>query len=134
MKLICVLPCFFSVAGLWAQSGADWPSYLGGEDRSHYSTLAQITPANVQRLEVAWMYRSGDFKPDMRKQIQCNPLVVGGVLYGTTALQKLVALDAATGRELWRFDPPAQDLRKYKLANLQLDRSGLYWLQRNTKR
>ena len=131
MKLIRVLPCFFSVAGLWAQSGADWPSYLGGEDRSHYSTLAQITPANVQRLEVAWMYRSGDFKPDMRKQIQCNPLVVGGVLYGTTALQKLVALDAATGRELWRFDPHTDG--RSKMGDVR-HRGLAYWTKGGDRR
>ncbi len=94
-----------ALASVRGQAGRDWAVYLGDEHRSHYSTLAQIDVANVSQLEVAWSYSSGDFKPGTRAQIQCNPLVVDGVLYGTTALQVLVALDAATGRELWRFDP-----------------------------
>jgi quinoprotein glucose dehydrogenase len=87
--------------------GADrnWPSYCGDSARSHYSSLKQITPGNVQRLEVAWTYRSGDARSDNRSQIQCNPLIIDGVLYGTSAQLKLFALDAATGAELWRFDP-----------------------------
>ena len=72
-------------SGWCAEAGRDWSVYLGSDERSHYSTLAEVNAGNVHRLEVAWTYRSGDFKPDMRKQIQCNPLVIGGVLYGTTA-------------------------------------------------
>jgi quinoprotein glucose dehydrogenase len=91
--------------GLGAQAGRDWSAYLGDDQRSHYSTLDQIHVQNVAQLEVAWTYSSGDYKPGTRAQIQCNPLIVDGVFYGTTALQVVVALDAATGRELWRFDP-----------------------------
>jgi quinoprotein glucose dehydrogenase len=97
--------CSSVACQLTAASGKDWAVYLGDDDRSHYSTLTEITAANVNRLEVAWTFTSGDFKPGTRAQIQCNPLIVDGVLFGTTALQVVVALDAATGRELWRFDP-----------------------------
>jgi quinoprotein glucose dehydrogenase len=85
--------------------GRDWPVYLGDSGSSHYSALKQITPRNVHRLTVAWTYHAGDGRADNRSQIQCNPLIVDGVLYGTTAQLKLVALEAATGKELWRFDP-----------------------------
>ena len=83
----------------------DWNAYLGDKASSHYSTLKQITPRNVSKLEVAWTYRAGGTDANNRSQIQCNPLVIDGVLYGTTPDLQLVALDAAAGRELWRFNP-----------------------------
>ena len=83
----------------------DWPAYLGDAARSHFSLLKQIDPGNVERLEMAWTYHSGDARTDNLSQIQCNPLIIDGVLYGTTPQLRLVALHAATGRELWKFDP-----------------------------
>src|SRR6266581_997798 len=83
----------------------DWPVYLGDKASTHFSTLEQINRNNVQRLQVAWTYHSGDARQDDRSQVQCNPLVIDGVLYGTSPQSKLLALDAVTGRELWRFDP-----------------------------
>jgi quinoprotein glucose dehydrogenase len=84
---------------------ANWSVYLGDKASSHYSTLKQITPRNVAKLEVAWTYRAGGMDTNNRSQIQCNPLVIDGVLYGTTPDLQLFALDAATGREQWRFNP-----------------------------
>jgi quinoprotein glucose dehydrogenase len=85
----------------------NWPVYLGDKASSHYSTLKQITPRNVARLRVAWEYRCGDVRTNNLSQIQCNPLIIDGVLYGISPQLKLFALDAATGRERWRFDPYA---------------------------
>src|SRR5262245_36617049 len=90
-----------------AAESTDWPSYLGDNERSHYSPLKQINPRNVKELQVAWVYQSGGARPDGRSQIQCNPLIVDGVLYGTSPQLVLFALDAATGKELWRFNPLA---------------------------
>ncbi len=90
---------------LHAAAGRDWPAYLGDKAASHYSTLAQITPENVGRLELAWTYHAGEVRPDT-SQIQCNPLVIDGVIYATTPSLKVVAIDAKTGRELWRYAPP----------------------------
>jgi len=84
----------------------EWREYLGDPARSHYSPLAQIHRANVAQLEPAWSYDTGPLEGSLT-QIQCNPIVVGGVLYATTARSQVFALDAATGRELWRFDPIA---------------------------
>ncbi|MFM7213876.1 MAG: PQQ-binding-like beta-propeller repeat protein, partial [Verrucomicrobiota bacterium] len=84
---------------------SNWPVYLGDASSSHYSTLRQITPRNVGRLQVAWTFHGGGADPNNRSQIQCNPLVIDGVLYGTTADLQVVALDAAMGVERWRFDP-----------------------------
>jgi quinoprotein glucose dehydrogenase len=92
-----------------AAAGDDWAVYLGDKASSQYSTLDEIRPENVASLEVAWEFRSGDARADNRSQVQCNPLVIGGVLYGTTAGLALVALDAATGEQRWRFDPGDHD-------------------------
>src|SRR5690606_39254369 len=86
------------------QSGADWPVYLGDKSASHYSTLDQIDRESVARLEVAWTWEGSSARDD-RSQIQCNPLVIDGVVYGTDAALHLIALDGASGRLLWRLDP-----------------------------
>lgn len=84
---------------------ADWPVNGGDDGRTHHTTLGQISPANVRKLKVAWTYRTGDeFKGS---EMQANPVVVDGVLYATTPKVQVFALDAATGKELWRFDPNA---------------------------
>src|SRR5438093_840324 len=59
----------------------DWPAYLGNEERSHYSTLAQINAANVHELKIAWTYRAGELNPSARSEMECNPLVIDGVMY-----------------------------------------------------
>lgn len=76
----------------------EWPEYLGGPDRNHYSTLTQINRDNVNRLKVAWTYAMPD-----SGQTQVNPIMVEGVLYGVTNTVQAFALDAATGKQLWIF-------------------------------
>ncbi|NBP24199.1 MAG: pyrroloquinoline quinone-dependent dehydrogenase, partial [Proteobacteria bacterium] len=88
-----------------SQATVDWPAYLGDAASTHYSRIEQIQPKNVAQLQVAWTYRSGWSDAQNRSQIQCNPLVIDGVVYGTTPDLKLFALDAATGVQKWRFDP-----------------------------
>ena len=83
----------------------DWPVYGGGPDNNHYSTLSQVSPANVSRLQVAWKYETHDESPG--SEMQANPIVIDGVLYAESPKQRVFALDAATGRELWKFDPAA---------------------------
>lgn len=88
-----------------ASESNDWPAYLGDRGNSHYSQLNQVNASNVNQLEVAWTFQAGGARPDGRSQIQCNPLIIDGVLYGTSPELVLFALDAATGKELWRFNP-----------------------------
>lgn len=76
----------------------EWPEYLGGPDRNHYSPLTQINKENVKNLKVAWTYSMPD-----SGQTQVNPIVVDGVLYGVTATVQAFALDAATGKQRWIF-------------------------------
>ena len=79
-----------------------WP-INGGVDNIRYSPLAQINRDNVSTLQVAWTYDSHDaFKGS---EMQSNPIVVDGVLYATTPTLKVIAVDAETGREIWKFDP-----------------------------
>ncbi len=80
-------------------AGANWTTYLGDAGRTHYSTLTEITKANVAQLQVAWTYDTGD-----RGEFQANNLIIDGVLYTASPTRKAIALDAATGKELWKFD------------------------------
>ena len=81
----------------------DWAEYNGDGGRSHYSPLNQITPDNVQRLQVAWSYASGGVDTvGNRTQMQCNPIVVGGILYGVSANTQAFAVDAGTGQPRWK--------------------------------
>jgi quinoprotein glucose dehydrogenase len=85
-----------------AAADAEWPVH-GGVNNIRYSPLSQITRTNVAQLEVAWTYDSHDaFKGS---EMQSNPIVVDGVLYATTPTLKVVAVNAASGREIWKFDP-----------------------------
>jgi len=91
-----------AVAAIAADAPTDWPAH-GGVDNIRYSPLAQINRENVSTLRVAWSYDSHDaFKGS---EMQSNPVVVDGVLYATTPTLKVVALDATSGREIWKFDP-----------------------------
>ncbi|HEY6212802.1 MAG TPA: PQQ-binding-like beta-propeller repeat protein, partial [Vicinamibacterales bacterium] len=86
----------------FGRGDVEWPTN-GGVDNIRYSPLTQINRANVSTLKVAWTYDSHDaFKGS---EMQSNPIVVDGVLYATTPTLKVVAIDAATGREIWKFDP-----------------------------
>ncbi len=80
-----------------------WNNYAGTKDGARYSSLTQITKENVKQLQVAWTYECGDGTET--SQIQCQPIVIDSILYGTTPSLNLFALHAATGKEIWRFNP-----------------------------
>jgi quinoprotein glucose dehydrogenase len=82
---------------------ADWPVNGGDPGRAHYTTLDQISPANVAQLQVAWTFDTGDAFEG--SEMQANPVVVDGILYATSPKMHVFALNAATGEQLWRFDP-----------------------------
>jgi quinoprotein glucose dehydrogenase len=83
----------------------DWPAYGGGPDVIRYSTLDQVNRSNVGNLKVAWTYDFGDSFAD--SQIESSPVVVGNVLYAISPRAAVAALDAASGKQLWRFNPVA---------------------------
>src|SRR4051812_8742253 len=113
-----------------AAADRNWSVYLGDKGTSHYSTLKQLTPKNVRQLEVAWTYHSKDGRSDNLSQIQCNPLVIDGVLYGTTPALKLIALDAATGEQRWQFDPAAGGAP----IAVGVNRGVVFWSEANDRR
>ena len=80
-------------------AGKDWAVYNGTSASDHYSTLSQINRQNVSKLQVAWTYDTGE-----PGGLESNPLIIDGVLYSYTPSQHVVALDAATGKLLWKFD------------------------------
>lgn len=81
------------------QDATDWPVFGGQAANDHYSSLSQINRSNVKSLAVAWHFSSGE-----EGGVQTNPVIVGRVLYAYTPSQKVVALDAASGKLLWKFD------------------------------
>jgi quinoprotein glucose dehydrogenase len=81
------------------QATQDWPMY-GGHAGTHYSNLSQINRGNVKNLVVAWKYDTGE-----KGGLEVNPIIVGKVLYACTPAGSVIALDAATGKLLWKFAP-----------------------------
>ncbi|MEJ0030882.1 MAG: hypothetical protein WDO15_11155 [Bacteroidota bacterium] len=78
-----------------------WRVTGGSKENIRYSTLTQIDTTNVKDLSVAWTYHTGDADTANHSQIQCNPIIVDGVMYATSPKLKLVAVDALTGKEKW---------------------------------
>jgi quinoprotein glucose dehydrogenase len=93
--------CLFALSAAWAGDG-EWP-VNGGPYNIRYSPLTQVNRGNVSKLKVAWVYDSHD--AFQGSEMQSNPIIADGVLYATTPKMRVVALDAATGREIWGFDP-----------------------------
>ena len=99
----------------------DWATYGGAPENDHYSPLAQINRRNVKQLTVAWSFDTGE-----EGGLQTSPLEVEGVLYGITPTQKIFALDAITGKLLWKFDSG--------IRGTQPDRGLSYWADGKEKR
>ena len=76
-----------------------WRQYLGGSDSSQYSSLDQINKKNVAQLQVAWTYATSD-----TRTYRFNPIVVDSVMYTLAKNMALVALDAASGKEIWTHE------------------------------
>ncbi|MEO0898385.1 MAG: c-type cytochrome [Bacteroidota bacterium] len=109
----------------------NWAFYLGAPSSTQFKDFTQINSQNVSKLTKVWEYHAGDKHPDNRSQIQCNPLIIDGVLYGTSPKLKLFALDAKTGQERWKFDP---SIWNDELQNLGVNRGMTYWEKGNDKR
>jgi glucose dehydrogenase len=102
-----------AVAALAAVAAAqDWPDYAGAGS-THYSPLAGITRATVRNLKVAWEWKTGEAPmPEFKTtpgMFEATPLEIAGVLYLSTPYNRVVALDAETGRERWSYDPKAYE-------------------------
>lgn len=105
----------------------DWGTYRGDKSATHYSSLNQIARENVNQLEVAWTYQAGSLTgPGM----QSNPIVVDGLMYFPDNDMNLIALNAATGEEVWVFDPSEVYGDDYPV-NGQLLKGVVYWEDEN---
>src|SRR5580700_6455471 len=78
------------------QDHKSWPDYGGGPDSSHFVALEQINKSNVSQLQIAWTYPVGD-----DSSYVFNPIIVDKVMYVLARKSSLVAIDAATGKEIW---------------------------------
>ena len=88
------------------QKNSNWAMYKADALSSSYSTLQQINRENVHALRLAWSFNPADAPPGARRgNSECNPIVIDGVLYASSARHRVYALSAATGRQLWSFDP-----------------------------
>ncbi|HEX8024312.1 PQQ-binding-like beta-propeller repeat protein [Mucilaginibacter sp.] len=129
--------CF--VAGIYAScknqhsdqnnNYSGWPAYAGSKDGLRYSSNQEITLDNVNKLKVMWTFSTGDRDTANLSQNQCNPIMVDGVLYGTSPKLKLFALNAATGEQKWLFDPAKDDTTNNgdPMAYYKLSRGVIYW-------
>ena len=101
-----VPPATMPVSYPMPEVGADWPAYGGSNFATRYSPLDQITRQNVGELTRIWEFRTGDMPEDGEKfSNQNTPIKVGDRLLICSALNKVSALDAASGKEFWTYDP-----------------------------
>ena len=94
------------------QTGADWPAYGGTTEARRYSPLDQINASNINNLERIWTFNTGDLPSEAAEgqySPENTPLKVGDDLFVCTPMGMIIALDAATGLEEWRFDPEVSD-------------------------
>lgn len=83
-----------------------WSAYKADEYSSSYSPLDDITPDNVAKLQLAWTFHPNDARAGSRSgNAECNPIIIDGVMYATSARHRLYAIDAATGEQRWAYDP-----------------------------
>src|SRR5262245_24316302 len=130
LVMLTLLTCVVLRPPIGAQTAGqvEWPYYGGDQGGMKYSSLTDISAQNVQRLQVAWQWKHWETPlqefgttPGF---FESTPLMIDGVLYVTTPYNSIAALDAETGKELWRFDGEA-----YKLGQV-LSASG--WKLRGT--
>ncbi len=103
-------------------STTSWSVTGGGKQGGHYTGARQIDTNNVINLQVAWTYHTGDADTAHHSQIQCNPIIAHDVMYVTSPQLKVAALDVATGKEIWSYDPQ---------ANREFDRGANFALNNN---
>ncbi|WP_276367023.1 PQQ-binding-like beta-propeller repeat protein [Chryseolinea sp. H1M3-3] len=128
--MLLVTSCKFKSTESKLSHSATWRIKGGNAEGTQYSSLNQITKENVSLLKLAWEYKSGDADTAQnRSQIQCNPIIVDGVLYATSPTLKAFALEAATGKQLWKFEGSDEGA-----GGLGVNRGVTYWEEGDDKR
>lgn len=101
LLVLFTLPLLFSCTQ--KNKSVGWTVYGGSKESTHYSPLTQIDTSNANLLQPAWEYHTGD--GDSMTQIQVNPLIIDNTMFVISPHLKLIALDAATGKQRWIYDP-----------------------------
>src|SRR5204863_5405243 len=110
---LCAVSTIIDPTRCSAQSLNDeWHFYGGNQAGTRYSPLKEINRSNVAQLRRAWVYNTGELylglqTAPFQASFSCTPLVVNGVMYLSTPSSRVIALDAETGNEIWKFDPQA---------------------------
>jgi quinoprotein glucose dehydrogenase len=107
LKNICWLGLLWLLlsCGQKTKPFTQWSAYRGDKAATGYSALNQIDTGNLDKLSLTWVYHTGDAREGNRSAIECNPIIANGMMYVSSPLLKLIALNPATGKEIWRFDP-----------------------------
>jgi len=113
VALICLYGCQSKAIESPPGVPAGWPAYGATPGGTHFSRANQITPANVGSLEIAWHHRSVDFResgpgkpfPLSQSSMQVTPILIDDRLYYCTPFNRVIALNAETGEEIWSYDP-----------------------------
>ncbi len=136
MEALSIMPPLNSAAGILVLALAahaappgrfrSWTAYGGGPENIKYSALRQVNISNVARLQPAWTYDTHDAFDG--SEMECNPIVVNGVLYTTSPKLRIIALDAATGKLRWEFNPDdgTAPLAKVRNRGLTYARGRIY--------
>lgn len=110
-KKSVLIPAVAAFVGLAAYQARDvedrsWSIYKADAESTSYSRLDQINISNVSQLQPAWTHSFHDMKAESRAgSSECNPIVIDGVMYATSAKHWAYAIDAETGKQIWAFDP-----------------------------
>jgi len=139
-----ILPASLIIALTWIACNnnkqdidySGWQKAHGNSNGNKYSSLTQIDTTNVAQLQIAWQFHTGDADTAAHSQIQCNPIIVDDVIYFTSPMLKLFAVDAATGKQKWVFAPfDSIEENKGMHFNLNNNRGVTYWTDgKNAKR
>src|SRR6202166_381379 len=109
LGIVVCLALFSSIVNAQASKDTDWPPYGNDPGGMRYSPLSEINRENVSKLKVAWTFHTGDVSDgshDRRRSgFETTPIVVEGTLYFTTPFNRVIALDPATGKQRWSYDP-----------------------------
>jgi len=102
---LALLCCAFSIEPLFAQE-LDWPNYGNDQGNTRYQNIDQINLTNVSQLKPAWTFQNGVLpSANPRLTMEMTPLVINGVMYITSGIDDVYALNPATGAQLWRYNP-----------------------------
>lgn len=120
---------------LFGNQNQGWKIYGGSTENMKYSSLKQIDTSNVRQLRVAWVYHAENSDTSRYGIMECNPIVIGQTLYGVSPRMKLFAVDAATGKEKWHFDPAdSLNNKTWHRNSVNMNRGVSYWTEGNDER